>query len=399
MKDFATFLLVFMLTACNGQLPVPAPTPPAGSYDCVTDQVVQATGTIVEVEDPIEGQWIVVLKKEDKDRTKTRKERRKSRQDRVEQVAGRHKIKGVVPHGRGFKCHGKRPAIEKLLQDPDVLFVQQDGKKSISQGGGAAQSWGQDRMDQRNLPLDGRYDVLEDGLGWHAYVIDTGIDLNHLQFDGRLGEGFSAFGGSPQDGHGHGTHVAGTIGGWDWGLAPGVMLHPVKVLDSRGSGTDSGVIAGIDWVTEHHLSHGGQSVSNMSLGGSVSPALDAALCDSIEAGVIHVVAAGNENQDACSTSPARVAQALTVGASDIKDKRASFSNWGICVDVFGPGVAVESARLGGGSTVYSGTSMASPHAAAAVVLKGSTLSVLSNATSEVVEDPKGSPNLLLYVGN
>jgi subtilisin family serine protease len=183
-----------------------------------------------------------------------------------------------------------------------------------------------------------------------------------------VGEGFSVFGGEPGDGHGHGTHVTGTIAGTQWGVAKSATIHAVRVLDAEGSGTDSDVIRGIDWVTGHVQANRWPAVANMSLGGSAAPALDQALCNSIAAGITYAVAAGNDNLNACSYSPSRVKQALTLGASDVRDSSASFSNTGGCIDLYGPGVDVESAASGGGSTVFSGTSMASPHGAGTAAL-------------------------------
>jgi subtilisin family serine protease len=184
-----------------------------------------------------------------------------------------------------------------------------------------------------------------DGRSVHVYVIDTGMDTEHVEFRDRVGEGFSATGDSTQDDNGHGTHVTATVGGSEFGIAKRVTLHPVRVL-VNGSGSDSQVIAGVDWVARHVREKGWPAVANMSLGGSVSPALDRAVCNSILAGVSFAIAAGNENQDACNTSPARVSQALTVGATDRSDMRSSFSNFGSCVDVFAPGRDINSARLG-----------------------------------------------------
>jgi len=232
------------------------------------------------------------------------------------------------------------------------------------------------------------------------------MDVTHSEFSGRVGEGFSAMGDSVADDNGHGTHVAGTIGGSEFGIAKKVVLHPVRVL-VNGSGTDSQVIAGIDFVTRNVQENGWPAVANMSLGGSVSPALDRAVCKSIAAGVTYVVAAGNENEDACDSSPARIVEALGIGASNRSDERASFSNKGGCVDIFAPGRDITSARVGGGSRVLSGTSMASPHAAgvSALCLEANPGAnpaqvvecVLERATPDTLSGiGDGSPNRLLY---
>ncbi len=294
----------------------------------------------------------------------------------------------------------------RLRRDPRVLFIEEDGVKRVSPiAAPEAASWGQDRIDQRQLPLDGQFDAGNRGAAVHAYVLDTGVDPEHREFEGRLGEGHSVFGDRLFDDHGHGTHVAGTLAGATFGVAPEAVVHPVRVLRG-GSGADSDVIEGIDWVSAHVEANGWPAVANMSLGGDVSRSLDTALCRSIAAGVVHAVAAGNDASDACNGSPSRVVQALGVGATDKRDNRASFSNRGQCVDLFAPGVDIKSAWRGGGTNVISGTSMASPHAAgvAALTLERhpgeSPAEVLerieSVATPGVVRNPGDGPNRLLY---
>jgi subtilisin family serine protease len=255
-----------------------------------------------------------------------------------------------------------------------VAFVQEVGHFK------AKLSYGLDRIDQRDLPLSGTYTPGADGSGVHAFVVDTGCpaggDLTKCRQDhGDFGARYAAecFTAVPFrgcfDAHGHGTHVAGTIGGTEWGVAKNVTLHAARVLDENGSGTTDGVIAGIDWVTAFKNANPGVGVvSNMSLGGSADAALDDAVCRSIAAGVVHVVAAGNESADAAGSSPAHVLQAITMGASDSSDHIASFSNFGALIDAFGPGVDIESDRPDGGTATFSGTSMASPHGAGAAAL-------------------------------
>jgi subtilisin family serine protease len=246
-----------------------------------------------------------------------------------------------------------------------------------------------------------------------AYVIDTGIRFAHTDLGGRAKSGYDAIdGGTADDCNGHGTHVAGTVGGSTYGVAKGVALVAVRVLDCAGSGSTAGVIAGIDWVTDHHQP-GAPAVANMSLGGSVSSALDAAVTRSIADGVTYAVAAGNGNaagtpQDACKSSPARVPDALTVGATDRNDAPASFSNYGRCVDLFAPGVGITSAWHTGDTAVntISGTSMATPHVAgvAALVLEGQPkagpaavgAAVTGLATRDAVRTTRTANNDLLF---
>jgi subtilisin family serine protease len=238
-----------------------------------------------------------------------------------------------------------------------------------------------------------------------AYVIDTGIQP-HNEFSGRLGSGYTAIndGRGTTDCNGHGTHVAGTVGGTTYGVAKQVTLVPVRVLGCDGSGTNSGVIAGMDWVA----GRGGPAVANMSLGGGASTATDSAVSRMTSSGVTTVVAAGNENQNACNVSPARASSAITVGSTTNTDARSSFSNWGSCVDIFAPGSNITSAWIGSTSATntISGTSMASPHVAgvAAQYLQTNpgaspttvTNALIGNATTGVVSGTNGSPNRLLF---
>ena len=271
----------------------------------------------------------------------------------------------------------------------------------------ATPAWGVDRLDQRALPLDGRIVEAGIGTGVTAYVIDTGVRPDHVEFGGRVGSGYTAIsdGQGSNDCHGHGTHVAGTVAGTTVGVAPGASIVPVRVLDCSGSGSSAGVVAGINWVIANHQA-GVPAVANMSLGGGYSAALNAAVAAAVADGVTMVVAAGNSGADACTASPASEPTAITVGATDSADTRAWFSNWGTCLDLFAPGVSILSANAGttDGFTTMSGTSMAAPHTAgaAAVLLSlGYTSAnvaagLTASATPDIVGDPgTGSANRLL----
>jgi subtilisin family serine protease len=344
---------------------------------------------------------------------------------------------------KGYSATLTEAQLAKVRQDPDVAYVEPDtviklapdnakradagpitAKGSEPVGPNDADAWNLDRIDQRSRPLDNWYNYTADGSFVTAYIIDSGIYAPHPEFQGRVKAGHDSVGDGwgTDDCEGHGTHVAGTVGSATFGVAKNVNLVPVRVLGCDGSGTTSGVIDGVDWVTANHAAW---PVANMSLGGQPDDALDAAINRSIDSGITYVVAAGNEDADACVSSPSRVPNALTVAASDVNDARsiwydqagnkAGASNYGSCVDLFAPGTEITSTFNpeltwpdGGhyGYAIADGTSMAAPHVtgAAALYLQknlGATpaeirAAIVGAATPNVITDVQGSPSLLLY---
>lgn len=276
---------------------------------------------------------------------------------------------------------------KRLADDPAVAYVEADQVMRIS-GTQTGATWGLDRIDQTNLPLNGSF-TYPSSSGVHAYILDTGIRATHNDFTGRVGNGYTAVsdGQGTNDCQGHGTHVSGTVGGTTWGVAKNVTLHPVRVLGCDGSGSNSGVIAGMDWVVANAVK---PAVANMSLGGGASQASDDAIARMTNAGITTVVAAGNDSSNACNYSPARAPSAITVGSTTSSDAMSSFSNYGSCVDVYGPGSSITSASYSSntGSTSMSGTSMASPHLAgvAALYLAANPNATPSQVTTAIVNN-------------
>lgn len=321
---------------------------------------------------------------------------------------------------KGFAAQIPDAALVALQRNPNIAYIEQD--QTVGIGALATQSaplpWGLDRIDQ-SKPIsvsgfDQKYNYIYDGTGVTAYVVDTGILSTHSEFktvdSSRVVAGYSAIAGGTEDCNGHGTHVAGTVGGKTWGVAKNVTLVPVRVLDCSGSGSNSGVIAGVNYVAAN--ASGKKAVANMSLGGGASSALDTAVRNAITAtGVTFVVAAGNSNRDARNFSPARVLEAITVGATTSNDTRASYSNYGSIIDIFAPGSSIQSAwhTSSTSTNTISGTSMASPHVAGAVALlleeKNLTVAsttpptirtlLIGDAEKDLILNTRGNPNNFL----
>ncbi len=256
--------------------------------------------------------------------------------------------------------------IEAMKKNPQVLSVESDTIVNIDATTQSNPDWGLDRIDQKALPLNSAYSYLQTGSGTTAYIVDTGILSSHQEFSGRVLSGYTAIsdGNGTTDCNGHGTHVAGTVGGTTYGVAKNVNLVPIRILGCDGSGASSNVIAGLDWILKNGKK---PAVVNMSLGGATSSSLDSAVENLYNNGYVMVVAAGNSNTDACTSSPARVSKAITVAATDNTD-RASYSNYGSCVDIFAPGSQINSSWIGSNTAtkILNGTSMATPHVAGVV---------------------------------
>ncbi|HZF90557.1 S8 family peptidase [Streptomyces sp.] len=374
-----------------------------GGLTALPAQAAPAEGTVLAAGSPtaIKDSYIVTLKKDAGFKAASSRGK-----DLVEEYGGAvGKTFGSALNG--YTATLSATEAKRLAADPAVAAVEQNQRVSID----ATQTnapWGLDRIDQTSLPLSGTYTYPDSaGTGVTAYVIDTGVRISHSQLTGRAVNGYDAVDGdtTAQDGNGHGTHVATTIAGSTYGVAKKAKIVAVRVLNNSGSGTTAGVIAGIDWVTKNHS---GPSVANMSLGGGVSTTLDTAVRNSIASGVTYAVAAGNSNANASSFSPARVSEAITVGATTSTDARASYSNYGSALDIFAPGSSITAGwhTSDTATNTISGTSMATPHVAgaAAVYLAGhpsATPAQVASAltagatTGKVTSPGSGSPNRLL----
>lgn len=357
---------------------------------------------------PVEDQYIVVLK----DEMPSVQAREALLQNFATQHGG-ELIRTYVAALNGGVIRMNEAKAKALANHPFIGYIEQDSVIQLivpmdTTTQDPSPSWGLDRIDQQSLPLNSAYSYNNDGTGVNAYVIDTGIRISHSEFNGRATLGYDVIKGNSKGGdcNGHGTHVAGTIGGSNYGVAKNVKLIAVRVLNCQGSGTTSGVITGIDWVTKN-VSR--PAVANMSLGGGASVSLDTAVSNSINAGISYAVAAGNSSQDACVSSPSRVPSAITVGATDQTDTRPSWSNFGKCLDLFAPGVSIKSAWIGSdtATNTISGTSMATPHVTGVVALKlqgtpsatpGEIADDLINKSTQgaVINAGINSPNRLLF---
>jgi len=408
---YTLFIGFFAITACDN----PMSTNDVGNNNAplshsTADNAEQVDGEVIP------GQYIVVFKKGTNNASQ-----------RANQMA--RGVNGEVKHVYNSAIQGftvqlppqaSQRAVQALQNNPHVSFVEQDRiirnrpnvvntefRRFFSTPDYTTNVWGLDRIDQRYLPLDGDYRFVNNGSGVTVYVIDSGIYYDHNEFEGRASFGFDVIdqNNNGLDCNGHGTHVAGTIGGKTYGVAKRVNLVSVRVLGCDNTGTISDVIAGINWITEKA---DGPSIANMSLGSGRSTAMDNAIRNSIESGITYVTSAGNSNADACYYSPARVSEAITVGATEQNDNRSSFSNHGNCIDIFAPGTGIISTWIDGDDSIatLNGTSMAAPHVSgvAALLLQrnpGITQSelfslILKNSTKGIVSNSLSENNHLIF---
>lgn len=393
-----------------GCLSLPTATAGTGPSQQVLDLAVAGVRL---AEEPVPGEYIVLFKPESIARTAQAGglDSAGAVATLSESLAWQHAgdILGTWQHAvRGMAVRMSAWDAEQLALDPRVALVEENRRFALSSSQIPA-TWGLDRVDQRDLPLNNTYSYQSNGQGVTAYIIDSGIYVEHLEFGGRASWGANFAGdGLNRDCHGHGTHVAGTVGGATYGVAKEVTLIGLKAFDCLGFGSTESIISAIDWIIANPRL---PAVANMSFGGEKSAALDAAVVQLVDVGVTVVAAAGNRNGDACGDSPASVAQAITVGASARDDTRAYFSNWGTCLDIFAPGLDITSAAIESmtATAIKSGTSMAAPHVAGAAALylqdyptttpADVALALPALASLDKVLDPGlGSPNQLLYTG-
>jgi subtilisin family serine protease len=382
-------VLCLAVTACDA----------GDSLDEIEGEAGQAAAPVLPVIDGdpvVPGEYVVVLHdRADVART-------------AADLAQRHKGTILVTYHhalRGFAIRMPDQAVGALRKDPRVAMVDYNrvGKIDVIQTGA---TWGLDRVDERNRPLGTTYSYASDGTGVTVYIIDSGLRTNHVDFGTRASIAYDAWFGTGSDGNGHGTHVAGTIGGSTWGVAKNVTLRALKVCDYKGDCPSASVVAAVDWVTANHVA---RSIANISLGYSSNAPLDLAVTNSINSGVTYAISAGNDSAGTCK-SPSSVVTAIAVGATDSNDVKSSFSNYGSCIDMWAPGTNITSAAANSttGSAVKSGTSMASPHVAGAAALwlqNNPTATpaqvkngLISNASANVLTGlGTGSPNRLLNV--
>ncbi len=384
--------MVLLVTACNEEPAGPAGADPSAPGEA---SLSKSDGSI-----DVRDRYIVTFKDNVEDVDAMTDELMRGKGGKVH-FRYRHALKG-------FAATIPAQAVEGMRRNPNVDVIEADGLVYKNATQNNPPSWGLDRIDQRNLPLSSSYTYQNGGEGVTAYIIDTGIRFDHQEYNGRAFSGYDFVDNdnNAYDCDGHGTHVAGTVGGTTVGVAKNVKLVAVRVLNCNGSGTWSGVIAGVDWVTANADL---PAVANMSLGGGYFSLMNTAVENSISAGVVYAVSAGNSNANACNYSPASAPNALTVGSTTSSDYRSSFSNYGTCVDVFAPGSSIRSSTMTTTSSYanWSGTSMASPHVAgvAALYLSANTsatpsqvnAAIVNGATTGVISNAgTGSPNRLLY---
>ena len=394
-----TLAPVALLAACQETPTAAAPDIPSPVQQIAKYHAAPAATRIA-------GQYIVVLRDNVSDAEVDDDARGRARDNDGEVGATYHN----ALKGYSLRLNSTADA-QRIARDPRVAFVEEDQQFTATTVQTGA-TWGIDRVDQRARPLSGSFSYTATASNVTAYIIDTGIRTDHAQFGGRATLGFNAFTTAATNGdcNGHGTHVAGTVGGSTYGIAKQVRLVAVRVLDCAGSGTTIGVIAGVDYVAGRKTaSPTTPMVANMSLGGGISGALDTAVMNAVGKGVVFAVAAGNSNANACGASPARTPNAITVGATTNLDARASYSNFGTCVDIFAPGSSITSSWITSttATNTISGTSMASPHVAGVAALYLSvnptatpaavaTALIAASTPNVVTGAGSGSPNKLLF---